>query len=524
MMKKLLYSLVMLAVLASCGGDNDPRLVIITFDGLRWQEVFDGADSVLVGNPKYASNPDALKEAFWRPTVEERRQALMPFTWSYIVENGYMVGNRTKGSQIQVTNAKNYSYPGYSEMFCGYADDERVASNDPVPNPNKTVLEVASEDPRYKGSVMVYASWESIRYAVNNDRGGFPGSSKYEPSIAKNQTPVLQLIDEMQEGMFHYWGSERFDAFTYAYAIETLKSDHPKVMYIGFGDTDEWAHAGKYDEYLRAANYTDKYIRRIVETCESDPFYKGKTTYLLTCDHGRGYLSNFTNHGSGVRGSQNTWFMAFGKGVERLGETENNGPFYNKQFAATIAKVLGIDFTPDNGEKLEPIDPTFKGEPIEEYFPQTDFGKLPAIANAKPKGRGVSYTYHEGQVKSVNELEGLEVKARGVLPNFQISSARVADYYGFQYRALLKIDKGGPYVFALTSDDGSTLWIDGKHVIDNDGSHGSNTEEARMELEAGYHRIEVKYFQKTQGQGLGVVWQGPSIEESAVPDDVLFHE
>ena len=216
--------------------------------------------------------------------------------------------------------------------------------------------------------------------------------------------------------------------------------------------------------------------------------------------------------------------MAFGKGVERLGETENNGPFYNKQFAATIAKVLGIDFTPDNGEKLEPIDPTFKGEPIEEYFPQTDFGRLPAIANAKPKGRGVSYTYHEGQVKSVNELEGLEVKARGVLPNFQIGSARVADYYGFQYRALLKIDKGGPYVFTLTSDDGSTLWIDGKQVIDNDGSHGSNTEEARMEFEAGYHHIEVKYFQKTQGQGLGVVWQGPGIEESAVPDDVLFHE
>ena len=51
-MKKILFALIVLAGLASCsGGDNDPRLVIITFDGLRWQEVFTGVDSFLVGNP-----------------------------------------------------------------------------------------------------------------------------------------------------------------------------------------------------------------------------------------------------------------------------------------------------------------------------------------------------------------------------------------------------------------------------------------------------------------------------------------
>lgn len=523
-MKKILLSLMVLAALASCsGGDNDPRLVIITFDGLRWQEVFTGADSLLVGNPKYAADSEGLKAAYWRSTPEERRQALMPFIWSYAPENGFLVGNRTKGSQMQVANSKKYSYPGYSEMFCGYADDERVASNDPVPNPNKSVLEVANEDPRYKDKVMMYASWESIRYAVNNERGGFPGSVAYEPNVARTPTPVLQLIDEMQEGMFHYWGSERFDAFTYAYALETLKNDHPKVMYVGFGDTDEFAHAKKYDWYLSAANYCDKYIRRIVETCESDPFYKGKTTYLLLCDHGRGYGRNFDGHGSGNRGSENTWFIAFGKGVEKLGETSDNGPFYNQQLAATIAKVLGIDFTPDNGVKQEPINPHYKGEPLVDVIPQTEFGTFQAVS-ASPKGKGVRYTYHEGEVKSVEELAGLPVLQSGVLPDFLIDGAKVDEYFGFQYKALVRIDETGRYHFLCGSDDGSKVWLDGQQIIDNDGSHGSNTEEAFFTLEKGYHRLEVKYFQKTEGKTLKLWWETPEGEEVPLSKDILYYE
>ncbi len=523
-MKKILLSLMVLAALASCSsGGNDPRLVIITFDGLRWQEVFTGADSLLVSNPNYVSDPEAMKALYWRPTPEERREALMPFAWSYIAENGFLVGNRTKGSQMQVANSKRYSYPGYSEMFCGYADDERVKSNDAVPNPNRSVLEVANADPRYKGKVMVYTSWESIRYALNNERGGFAASSAYEPNISSNPSATLTLLDEMQEGMFRYWGSERFDAFTYAYALETLKNDHPKVLYVGFGDTDEFAHGRKYDEYLRITNCCDKYIRRIVETCESDPFYKGKTTYLLTCDHGRGYRGNFTGHGAGNRGSENTWFMAFGKGVEKLGETSENGPFYTQQLAATIAKVLGIDFTPDNGVKQEPIDPNFRGEPLVEYIPKLDYGKFQAVS-ASPKGRGIRYTYHEGKVKSVDQLDSLAVVEQGVVPDFSIEGAKVNECFGYQFQTFVKVAKAGSYHLYATSDDGSKVWIDGTLIINNDGSHGSNTEEAVFELEPGYHRLEVKYFQNTEGKTLELTWTNPEGKEMDVAGDNLYYE
>lgn len=525
-MKKTFFAFLAFStmLLASCTRDDDPRLIIITYDGLRWQELFEGADSALINNTSFVKDTAALKEAFWRKTPEERRMALMPFTWEYVAQNGYIIGNRHKGSQMQVANKKNFSYPGYSEMFCGYADDERIDSNDPVANPNSNVLQAALADPRYAGNVMLYGSWESIRYAVNNDSIGLPASVAYEPNVARKPNNVLRLIDEMQEGMPHYWGSERFDAFTYAYALETLKSDHPKVMWISFGDTDEWGHDNKYDEYLKSTHGTDAFIRRIVETCENDPFYRGRTTYLITVDHGRGVRRGFSDHGSGAKGSEQTWMMAFGKGVEALGETTNNGPFYTQQFAANVAEVLGIDFTPDNGVRQEPIRPDYKGEPLPELEEPMDRGHFPALKGVSSTHNGVRYTYYEGEVRKVDELDGLPVAGHGVLPNFQFDKAKKTERFGFQYKSLLKVEKAGRYLLRCLSNDGTKVWLDDKLVLDNDGVHGNSLVEAFATLDAGFHRIHVKYFQKTGDKDFSLTWEDSNFQRTTFPDSILFVE
>ena len=326
--------------------EADQRLVIITFDGLRWQEVFGGADETLL---------PGKDSKYWKETAEERRQALLPFLWSYAPEHGYLLGNRWKNSLMQLDNKMCFSYPGYSEMFCGWADDERINSNAAQPNPNVSVLEVANQDPRYRGKVMMYSSWESIRFAVNNERGGFKGSSAHEPSYTDSY--VSRMMEDMDLGIAGggFGSSERLDCITYGMALETLVKDHPLVFYVAFGDTDEYAHEEKYDLYLESAHWTDLYIRRIVEACEADPFYKGKTTYLLTCDHGRGSGKGFRDHTTTEPGSEQTWFIAFGKDIPVLGETADNGPFYTKQLAATIADILDIEFTPGNGIKCKPF-------------------------------------------------------------------------------------------------------------------------------------------------------------------------
>ena len=355
-MKRLIVFLIaLMPLLLFAKKDDTPRLVIITIDGLRWQEVFTGAEESLLSNSKEVREVEQLRRFYWRHTPVDRRKTLMPFVWNTIATQGTIIGNRNLGSVMQVANKTNISYPGYCEMMTGMVDDA-ITKNDPVANPHHNVLEAANKDFRYKGSVVMYGSWKSTRYAIHNEEAHIPACVSYEKNIAKTQTPVLQMVEKMMAGMPRYWRSEHFDAFTYAYAIETLLADHPKVMWISFGDCDEWGHARKYDFYLDAANATDTFIHDIYEACESDKFYKGKTTYLITCDHGRGNGTEWANHGSGTKGSEATWLMLFGKGIQPKGETFNNGPFLTKQIAATIAQILDVEFTPDDGAPLSPIE------------------------------------------------------------------------------------------------------------------------------------------------------------------------
>ena len=348
-MKRIIVILLsLMPLLMFAKGDKDTRLVIITIDGLRWQEVFEGAEENLLSDTKQVRDVKQYRETYWRSTPEERREALMPFVWSTIARQGTLIGNRNVNSMMQVANKTNISYPGYCEMMTGMVD-EAITGNDPVNNPHRNVLEAANEDARYKGKVVMYGSWKSTRFAIHNEQAGIPASVSYESNIAKKQTPRIKLAERMLAGMPHFWRSEHFDAFTYAFAIETLLNDHPKVMWISFGDCDEWAHARKYDLYLDGARGTDAFIRDIYEACEADKFYRGKTVYLITCDHGRGFGDVWSNHGSGTKGSEATWLMLLGKGIDPKGETSECGSFFTQQVAATIASILGIDFTPDNG-------------------------------------------------------------------------------------------------------------------------------------------------------------------------------
>ena len=131
------------------------NLLFVTTDGLRWQEVFRGAEEQLIGKANGGVPETAvpvLREQFWADTPEERRARLLPFLWSEVAQHGQLFGNRDAGSEAGVTNGKNFSYPGYSEFLTGHAD-ERIKSNKPIPNPNVNVLEWLQGRPGFAGKV-----------------------------------------------------------------------------------------------------------------------------------------------------------------------------------------------------------------------------------------------------------------------------------------------------------------------------------------------------------------------------------
>jgi len=75
---------------------------------------------------------------------------------------------------------------------------------------------------------------------------------------------------------------------TYFAGREYLKAYHPRILYIAFDETDDFAHAGLYDQFLKSAHAEDAMIGDLWRLIQSDPQYRDKTTLLVSCDHGGG--------------------------------------------------------------------------------------------------------------------------------------------------------------------------------------------------------------------------------------------
>src|SRR5271154_2461065 len=98
------------------------NVFIITTDGFRWQEVFNGADSAIVNDPEFVQDTSVIKELHWDENREERRKKLMPFFWSGIGKKGQLYGNRSLNNDVNVKNIFKISDPGHNEILTGYAD------------------------------------------------------------------------------------------------------------------------------------------------------------------------------------------------------------------------------------------------------------------------------------------------------------------------------------------------------------------------------------------------------------------
>lgn len=322
------------------------NIFIITFDGLRWQEVFTGADPALVENKEYVRDPEELKKMFWRDTPEQRRETLMPFFWSTIAKEGQLYGNRKYDNYVNTSNKMWFSYPGYNEILTGAADDERINSNKKINNPNVTILEYLNQQPAFKGKVAAFGSWDVFPYIINEERSGVPVNAGHESVTGPSLTEREKLLNQLQESLPRLWGGVRFDGYTHYYALEYLKKHSPRVMFIGYGETDDFAHGGKYDEYLKSARQTDAFIKDLWEWVQSHPKYKNKTTFIITTDHGRGTepLETWKSHGSKYNGTDQIWFAVIGPDTPAKGEVKEPGQYYQSQVARTVASFLGVDF------------------------------------------------------------------------------------------------------------------------------------------------------------------------------------
>lgn len=347
------------------------NLLLVSIDGLRWQEVFRGYQDDVLSLEAFKAQKDGLEREFSGKTAEQKRQRLMPFLWQEIQQKGVLIGNRDKQSKMHVSNDFWFSYPGYNELLTGKADPN-IDSNQAKDNVNVTLLEWLNTQPNYQNKVAAFGSWDVFPAIINRERSKITINAGFEMADWPNLSAKAKWLNAFQQQIPSPWHNVRLDAFTVGFAKEYILAHQPKVIYLALGETDDFAHQGNYPEYLRGANRADQFIAQLWRLLQSIEQYHGNTNLVITVDHGRGnsadtwqhhasakavkgYLNGLDQYKNGIPGAEQIWLAAMGPDVQRLQQMQHHESFSLNQVTATAIRLLNKqpkDFATDIGQAL----------------------------------------------------------------------------------------------------------------------------------------------------------------------------
>lgn len=286
-------------------------VVIVTIDGVRWQEIFTGSD---LGRTS-------------EPPLDAR--SLTPNLHRLGERTGAFIGAPGKG--VIAASGPNYvSLPGYIEILGGRP--ARCQDNQCSRTPLPSLLDEA----RAAGAkVAAFSSWERIDLAASSAPGAFELSCGRHSDESINPWPGD--------------GDYRPDRFTSELALAYYAKERPDVFYLGLGDPDEHAHRGDYQGYVGALRRADETVGRLLELVDR------KTTVIITADHGR--AATFDHHG-GMPEAARVWMVAAGPRFIARGAVSSPHPRRLADIAPTLRVVMGLPA--DTSET--------SGAPIEELF------------------------------------------------------------------------------------------------------------------------------------------------------------
>jgi hypothetical protein len=330
-------------------GGSDAAVVLVVLDGARWQDVFVGADPHLASGPA----PSAA--------------ALMPHLHALVAERGAAVGAPGRGPAMTASGPNFVSLPGYTEIFGGRRD-HACADNDCAPTHVPTVFdEAVAASP---GQLAFFASWERLdRAASATPQSLVLSTGRTRVWQAGELTSDPETKEWLDRGASADptpgWGEFRPDRFTAALALKYLEKRHPRLMFLGLGEPDEYAHRGDYPGYLGSLQAADGVLGELVTTLDRMGERGAHTTVLVTADHGRG--RDWRHHGREFPESGRVWLVAFGAAVQARGLVPATRKHHLADVAPTLRQLLGLP--PDEARSA--------GAPIEELF---DTGRLATAA------------------------------------------------------------------------------------------------------------------------------------------------
>lgn len=321
---------------------SDGRIVLVTIDGVRAEDVFDGADQEL--------RPGSHVESFATP------EAVMPRTHRLVQTRGVALGADRPGcGVVRTASGANVSLPGYLEIFTGrktHCRDNHCGRTE-LP----TVLDEAAE--AGLAPVASIGSWELLERAAS--RTGAPvlvaeGSSRWPEPRPLDPVALEELVSAGERAeAYPGVGKYRPDKSTTAIALEYLRNAAPPVFHVGLGDADEYGHRNDYPAYLGAIAAADAFIGQIADTLDTMGEAGARTTVIVTTDHGRN--RDFQHHGAMSLTSGRTFVIAFGARVASRGVVCPSRDVTLADIAPTMRVLIGLrpDASPDSGRPIEEI-------------------------------------------------------------------------------------------------------------------------------------------------------------------------
>ena len=143
---------------------------------------------------------------------------------------------------------------------------------------------------------------------------------------------------------------------------------------------------------------------------------------------------------------------------------------------------------------------------------------------SRSSGRGIHFQYYEGNSwRFLPTFDTLQPLKSGISYQFRVADIPArGKHFGIRFSAWIDIQQTGKHRFYTNSDDGSKLYIDGEEVVNNDGNHGTIERTGTIELDKGFHRITVDYFNDAGGAWLEVFHKAPGGVKELIKPELLF--
>ncbi len=286
---------------ASAPPKRDDIVVLVTIDGVRWQEVLQGIDRTLGRNLPLSYG--AMRSA----------QGLMPNLHELAQTQGVLIGSDS--APMVASSPSTVSLPGYSEIFSGQIPT--CANNDCPPTTDRTLLDDWLEYDSH-AQLAVISSWSRIARVAAKDMARLTVSSgqsvQYNAERFCENAAELCLTYHAGRNISPWPGVEDYrpDIATSELALAFLREKRPQFLFIGLGDTDEHAHRGDYRNYIEALHMADATLAAAARWLKEQENLGHRTLLVCTADHGRSHT--FRHHGAAPEAAR-VWALFAGSAV-----------------------------------------------------------------------------------------------------------------------------------------------------------------------------------------------------------------